>query len=387
MKKAKKLLPIFLVLLLVVSGSVIAMAALGDGSVEINSTNFPDATFREAVRLYYDDDKDGFLSESERAYSRMSVSGIVENLASETGVDESTLVINDLTGIEYFSSLNTLRCNSVGNIETLDVSELKELTTLSCSDIGLEELDVSSNQKLTELYVCLDDITSLDLSENTNLVKLHCYSNSNLTSLNVSGLTKLEELRCDVCALDELDLSDNTALRFLICSYNRIPSLDLSNTCVTNATDENIGRQTIDAEVVYDEGLKVPLELDAYCVTGSSLALGAEAFVDNAFVTEDYAEVENGFNYLYSVGLNGASDMSVHVNTSHSHISHLAGFDFDNNNAILRCIICDGDETAVSYPEKINLRQTDNGYEAALDVNNDGIINAKDYALIVQTYR
>lgn len=94
-----------------------AVVAFGSDSVAINETNFPDANFREFVKDY-DLDGNGSLSAEERnTVTIMTVSDDYE--------------IKTLKGIEYFSNIKILRCSNI-KLEELNVSALKDLTTLTC---------------------------------------------------------------------------------------------------------------------------------------------------------------------------------------------------------------------------------------------------------------
>ena len=80
----------------------------------------------------------------------------------------------------------------------------------------------------TEL-ICSDNrITSLDLSKNSGLIFLDCSFNE-LTSLDLSKNSGLTILSCDSNELTSLDLSKNNELTGLNCSFNKLTSLDLSN--------------------------------------------------------------------------------------------------------------------------------------------------------------
>ncbi len=138
-----------LVLLLV----MLCIAGLAEADVALDSTNFPDEFFLIYLKDI-DKDGDGILSE--------------EEIAEVTYIDCSELSISDLTGIEHFT----------------------ELTWLYCDSNQLTSLDVSSNTALTELYCYENQLTSLDVSRNTALTKLGCGSNQ-LTSLDVSRNTAL----------------------------------------------------------------------------------------------------------------------------------------------------------------------------------------------------
>ena len=65
------------------------------GDVEINATNFPDATFMAYVKTF-DTDNNGILSQAE--------------LAAVTEIDVKEKEIANLKGIEYFTKLEKLDC-------------------------------------------------------------------------------------------------------------------------------------------------------------------------------------------------------------------------------------------------------------------------------------
>ena len=179
--------------------------------IEINETNFPDETFRDYVK---DFDKDGnhVLSPQE--------------IAEVTEINVYNKSISDLTGIKYFTELETLMCYS-NRLTSLDVSGCTELKGLICYNNQLAELDVSENAALVELNCLNNDLTSLDVSDCTALTYLDC-SDNRLTSLDVSKNTELGWLNCSENQLRSLDVSKNTALGSLYCSGNRLTSLDLS---------------------------------------------------------------------------------------------------------------------------------------------------------------
>ena len=123
--------------------------------VEINETNFPDANFRNyLLSQNYDYDGDGLITDYE--------------IANVTSILVSDMNISSLKGIEFFTALTTLYCES------------NQLTTL----------DVSKNTALETLYCYDNQLTTLDVSKNTALKTLYCHNNQ-LTSLNVTGCTSL----------------------------------------------------------------------------------------------------------------------------------------------------------------------------------------------------
>lgn len=160
------------------------------------------------------------------------------------GVDNKITGI-DVSGNSILKSLELYK----NEIETLDVSNLKELETLDCSYCELEELDVTENHKLKQLkaygnYIEEIDVTGapdleildvkgnylteLNTLANTKLKKLDAQSNE-LTSLNTGSMYNLEELYVSNNSISSLDLKDNNKLRYLNVAKNKLSRLDVDN--------------------------------------------------------------------------------------------------------------------------------------------------------------
>ncbi|MCL2152990.1 MAG: S-layer homology domain-containing protein [Oscillospiraceae bacterium] len=214
--------------------------------------------------------------------------------------------ISDLSGIEFFTGINSLWC--IGNglklldvskntalvnlgcyinqLTELDVTNNTDLVMLSCSSNQLTELDVSHNTKLsgqllelsiwnsyntnfistmwaTGLDVSGNQLTTLDVSNNTALEVLACGGNR-LETLNMSDTTKLKALYCEWNQLNALDMSDSTVLEVLICYNNQLTALDISNStplravqCSTNllGTLDVTNNIALEALICYDNCL------------------------------------------------------------------------------------------------------------------------------------
>lgn len=205
--------------------------------VAIDEAHFPDEYFRWYVGQYIDTDGDGMLSTIEAS----AVKKIFENMYYTT--------TSDLTGIEYFTELETLNlfqtrvtsldlskntalkflvCNQDNNLESLDISQNVALEIVNVSNTKLTSLDVSHLKNLKELYCKGLNMGTLDISNNPLLEVLDCAGNG-LTSLDVSDHLSLNTLRCNSNKLTSLDVSKLTGLKELDCSYNQLTSLDLTN--------------------------------------------------------------------------------------------------------------------------------------------------------------
>ena len=195
----------------------------------------------------------------------------------------------NLSGLEYFTSLQRIYCSSYNvtldlrthkNIKSLYINNIKNLLLESGSgierleliDTKIESLDLSTckqlkrlglsgNQNLSEIVLngcrSLEDLflennhalTHLDASGCPALRKLEATYNHSLTSIDVHGLAHLEELNClsavmrslntsgcvamitincQASALSEApDLSGMTKLEWINISHNQIQSLDI----------------------------------------------------------------------------------------------------------------------------------------------------------------
>jgi Leucine-rich repeat (LRR) protein len=191
--------------------TLLTTATVAWADVEINATNFPDATFRNWV-LSQEYGSDGILTPAE--------------ISSVTSIDVRGREMQSLKGIEFFTSLTALYCNN-NNLTSLDVSKNTALTTLYCYTNQLTSLDVTNNTALKWLACFENQLTSLDLSKNTVLQKLDCSYNQ-ITTLDVSGFTRLDYLSCSNNQITTLDVSGCTALTTLYCYNNRLASLDVA---------------------------------------------------------------------------------------------------------------------------------------------------------------
>ena len=165
----------------------------GEKVVEINKKNFPDDNFRAYVDSKLDVLKDGYLTSGE--------------ISVTTEIDVTSLSIENLKGIGYFS----------------------ELVYLKCSGNAFASLDLTKNTKLAELYCCNNsNLKSIDLTGCSVVSRVFCYNNSNLTALKLKGCSNLSELDCYGTGLTSLNLSTCSRLYELECNNTKISTLNLS---------------------------------------------------------------------------------------------------------------------------------------------------------------
>lgn len=448
-KKISKSLSALLSLVIILSTLSIGAFAYGSDLVAINSANFADSNFRTVVSDWYDENADGYLSQDEiGGVTLISVSGMLIDSCGDNAT------IEDLSGIEYFTACKRLRCGGIG-LTSLDVTKMPQLVELTCAGNELSSIDISKNTNLQWLNCSSNAIENLDITKNTALTRLDCYVNR-IKSLDVSKNTGLTILRCQQNELESLDISKNTAITTFNCSQNHLKSLDLSaNVNIEEPTDSYYGNQVIEAKALKDnDEIYVRVTVDDYTKVVSS-SLDKTIIIDdveypyigynvNEFVTEDIEDIMNGIDYNYAVGLDGAENMSVHINVQRDFYQvkfftdeskttvidrvlvnknmdapapqitdipqcklfsgwvgdytnvtddrevyaswtddhDLKIISFIDNVVTINCKKCNALEEKHNFPKMMNARSNSDKYVPLVDINNDGIINGKDYVYL-----
>ncbi len=223
--------------------------------------NIPDPNF-EQILIALDIDTEGSLD------GQVLRADVEKVRVLDLNIPDGNFEIQDLTGIEGFVNLTTLkaiqheiefidlRSNTLldslylqGNLlQEIDLSLNTNLVNvnLSTNEIytiegltelnKLKELDLSwnfmetfsiSNASLEILFLNLNELQTLDVSEAENLKALNLTTN-NLTDLSVSSNTQLETLVISNNSLKQIELSQNPELKYLYASTNAFTNLDVS---------------------------------------------------------------------------------------------------------------------------------------------------------------
>lgn len=303
MKSTRRFLSVTLATLMAASGTVLTGAAaealeVNGGvvradeisEVAIDENNFPDETFRKYVKLF-DQDIDDVLSS--------------EELGVVAIIDCSNMEISDLTGIEYFTNIQTLDCSG-NQLDKIDISSNVKITDLRCSSNNLTELDVSKITHLKSIYFDDNKISSIDLSNHADLTCVRGQYNE-LTSINLEGDKKISTLQLPSNKLSELDISDCANLKIFECWSNQLTTLDLASTssltyidCHDNQIESiDFGKNKVNIVVCYKN--KMP-DIDVSKFGGLSKSL--DFTVEGEYlIGVDKDEDGNCYNTLYVEGL------------------------------------------------------------------------------------
>ncbi len=180
----------------------------------IPDPNFKTALLNHNPRIDLNSDDEISYTEARLVKEKLDVRGLQSNN------------IGNLAGIEEFINIKELRCSG-NQIQSLDLSQNKELNVLVCSSNQLTALDVSHNTKLKRLWCSDNRLTQLDLSLHPDLENLNC-SRNQLTNLDVSGNSLLNNIACQSNLLTSLAIPNNNTLVNLLCHENSLTTLDVS---------------------------------------------------------------------------------------------------------------------------------------------------------------
>ena len=141
--------------------------------------------------------------------------------------------ISDLMGIQSFSNLKKLQCQSNSLSGNLDLNALNQLSDLNFASNQISGLNVSTATNLKKLQAYSNLLTTIDLSQN-NLIEELSLSSNNLTELTLDNLIQLRFLDCGGNQMETLNCNNNPNLE-----YVSIQSPILKYLFIKNGVDES----------------------------------------------------------------------------------------------------------------------------------------------------
>ena len=176
-------------------------------------THVPDDAFEQAlIDQGYDDVLDNYV--------------LTDQIDAITSLDISNLGVSDLTGIEDFAALKTLRVPG-NQLTALDLSHNTAVELVEAANNLISSVDFSKNTALYYIGLNGNKLTSLDLSRNTALTTLYATANL-LPSIDLSHNPELRWLEIGRNQLTEIDFTHNLKLQSFEGSNNLLTSLDVS---------------------------------------------------------------------------------------------------------------------------------------------------------------
>lgn len=191
-----------------------------------------------------DADGDGKITFEEAAAVKELQLGF--DLKPESTVD----CVTDITGLEYFTSLETLslKFNSVSDIKpiegistlkvlilgenpisSINLDKLGELTDLRLYGTNISDIDLTKTPKLESLYLQRTNVSKVDLTPLQSLDQALLNKCSSLTELKASNLPSITRIDAVECNLKSFEISDCPSLREIHLNSNKLTSIKMTN--------------------------------------------------------------------------------------------------------------------------------------------------------------
>lgn len=158
------------------------------------------------------------------------------NNDNEIEINEALLVytlyvsnsnITNLNGLEFFSNMIDLDCNS-NNITSFDFTLFPNLLYFKGNNNLFSSLSINNNNTIDTIQLYNNNLTSVSVTNCSNLWELNC-SNNNITSLNILNLPTLQSLAFTNNLLTNINLSNFASLHYLYFNNNLLTSLTFNN--------------------------------------------------------------------------------------------------------------------------------------------------------------
>lgn len=213
-----------------------------------NTIHFADKVLErrllEMTEPKIDADGDGKITFEEAAAVKELQLGF--DLKPESTVD----CVTDITGLEYFTSLETLslKFNSVSDIKpiegistlkvlilgenpisSINLDKLGELTDLRLYGTDISDIDLTKTPKLESLYLQRTNVSKVDLTPLQSLDQALLNKCSSLTEIKASNLPSITRIDAVECNLKSFEISDCPSLRELHLNSNKLTSIKMTN--------------------------------------------------------------------------------------------------------------------------------------------------------------
>lgn len=320
-------------------------------------------------------------------------------------------------------SLVELNCRG-GSLTSIDLSGCPKLKRLNLDTNKLTSINISSNTALTTLSLYQNELTSLDLSANTSLKSLSC-SNNHIPELDLSANTSLmgitEQNIGNQWITASAYLSGNSV--YIGKAFKNVSKLVSSSLDTVYQTDDGENRQ-----LAYKNSVFYTDELDNlsgkltdinqkkrdgftyhYNVDNSeceNMSVNVEVTRDvyqvNFYTDEtkteriSYAFVRRGASAVAPETPTAATckkfvswsedysnvlcDLDVYAVWQDDH-NIVKSFDSESGDIDIHCTKCDTMTYKFNFLDSCNKRKGEDGFNELADINNDGVVNAKDYAV------
>lgn len=220
--KTRKISVIFIIIVLIISASAVLYATEPETTdIVCEDVNLYDALVEEL---------DDYVYKADRTTKTIRIAKTDMPLITELKLTGKTNArITNLTGMEYFTSLENLNLsgNNIANVEAIS-----QITTLKTLNISGNQTAITDLDKLANLVNLID--VNFASSKLTNINFMSSYSQLEVLDLSGNTISSLEPIQ-QILALKKLNISNNSSFnRFQtdICCHTELTDLDISGTAV-----------------------------------------------------------------------------------------------------------------------------------------------------------
>lgn len=173
----------------------------------------PDPIFEQhLIDKHYDTVLDGYVNK--------------QNIQNVFGLTLDNLGINNLSGIQHFTSLQWIYFRN-NNLTTVNFGQNSLLKKIIGDDNNLTSITIPNNNKLELIQLNDNNLVSLNVSGQLKLLRLGLMNN-NMNTINVQNNIKLTELNVGGNNLTSLNVASNVLLTNLLFDRNNISSVNIS---------------------------------------------------------------------------------------------------------------------------------------------------------------
>lgn len=157
-------------------------------------------------------------------------------------IEVNTDAIESLTGIEHFPNISHLHAagtikdeKGLGQLSSVDLSQAHNCSQCYLVANKISSLSFPEDNSYLFVEVNYNELQEIDVSMLKQMNRLAC-SNNHIKALDCSGLDELVELHCGINPLESLVL-DNQKLESITCNNTQLTTLDLTKCPLLNSID------------------------------------------------------------------------------------------------------------------------------------------------------
>lgn len=326
-------------------------------------------------------------------------------LGTQNNLENLDVSANDLTSLSLATCPNITNLQCYSNALTrIDVSVLPRLEIFYCQQNSLATLNLKSNQALTKLHCAHNCLWELDLSANTNLQELtsaeignqwvktgsykqgvmvyanHVFSKSAglvASSLDITQETEEGTVTTLAYANGNFYTRDARLLKDrLVDEKGKLYDGIIYTYNVGNANCENMTVNVVVNRTFYQVNYyldETKQELISYEIVNAGSSSYAPAVPDAPECKRFVAWSDEATNVM--------QDMDIYIIWADDHVMHWL---IDRSyNVSMYCENCIERTVSFNFRDAYNSRKGQPNYVEKGDMNKDGVINAKDYAIII----